>query len=82
MQSVCWAAPRQPLAACAAPGLFDPGVDAVGAMDDAVQDGVGERGIADHLVPAGDGELTGDDQRAGVVAVFDDLQQVALLLCQ
>ena len=42
--------------------------------------GVGERGIADDLVPAGDRHLAGDDQRAGVVAVFDDLQQVALLL--
>jgi len=55
-------------------------LEAVGAVDDAVQDGVAERQIADHLVPAGHGNLAGDQQRTLVVAVVDDLQQVPALL--
>ena len=54
--------------------------DAVGAVDEAVEDGVGQRGIAHGLVPAFDRHLAGDDQRATIVAVVDDLQQVAALL--
>ena len=48
-------------------------------VDDAIEDGVGQRRIADDLVPAVDRHLAGDDQRAGVVAILDDLQQIALL---
>ena len=48
-------------------------------MDDPVQDRIGQRRITDDLVPAVDRHLAGDDQRAGVVAVLDDLQQIALL---
>ena len=51
----------------------------MGVVDDAVEDGVGQRRIADDLVPAVDRQLAGDDQRAGVVAILDDLQQIALL---
>jgi len=47
---------------------FDP----IGVVDDAVEDGVGQRGIADDLVPARDRQLTGDQQRAGVVRKFAD----------
>ncbi len=53
--------------------------DAIGVVDDAVEDGVGEGGNADQIVPAGDGNLAGDDERAFVVAVLDDLQQIARL---
>src|SRR5215472_4993754 len=56
--------------------------DAIGVVDDPIEDGVGQGGIADKFVPAIDRKLTGDDQRAGVVAILDDLQQVALLLGQ
>ena len=52
----------------------------MGVVDHTIEDGVGQRGIADDLVPAIDRHLAGDDQRAGVVAVLDDLQQVAPLL--
>jgi hypothetical protein len=48
---------------------FDP----VRVVDDPVQDGIGQRRIADDLVPAIDRHLAGDDQRAGIVAVLDDL---------
>ncbi len=57
---------------------FDP----VRVVDDPIQDGIGQRRIADDLVPAVDRHLAGDDQRAGVVAVLDDFQQIALLLGQ
>jgi hypothetical protein len=54
---------------------FDP----VRVVDDPVEDGVGQRRVADDLVPVVDRQLAGDDQRAGAVAVLDDLQQIALL---
>ena len=56
--------------------------DAICVVDDPIEDGVGQGGIAHEFVPAIDRKLAGDDQRAGVVAVLDDLQQVALLLGQ
>ena len=52
----------------------------MGVVDQAVEDGVGDGGIADDLVPTIDRELAGDDDRAGLIAVFDDLQQIAALL--
>ena len=55
-------------------------LDAVGVVDDAIEDGVGERRVADEFVPAVHGNLAGDQQRALLVAVLDDLQQVAPLL--
>ena len=51
-------------------------VDAVGAMNQAVEDGVGDGGIADALMPVSDGELTGQDGRTGATAVFDHLQEI------
>ena len=55
-------------------------LDAMRAMNDAVEDGIAERGIADQFVPARHGDLAGDQQRAFLVAVLNDLQQVAPLL--
>jgi hypothetical protein len=52
----------------------------VGVVDQAVEDGIGDGGIADDLVPAIDRDLAGDDDRAGLVAVLDDFQEVAALL--
>jgi hypothetical protein len=52
--------------------------DAVCVVDDPVQDGVGQGRVADDLVPVVDRHLAGDDQRAGAVAILDDLQQIAL----
>ncbi len=49
-------------------------------MDDAVEDGVGEGGLADHLVPTADGQLAGDQSGGGAMAVLDDLQHVAALI--
>jgi hypothetical protein len=55
---------------------FDP----VRGVNQTIEDGIGQRGIADDLVPAVDGHLAGDDQRSRVVAIVDDLQQIAALL--
>src|SRR5271170_2295274 len=49
-------------------------------MNDAVEDGVCERGYPDQIVPAVDGNLAGDDERALVVTILDDLQQIARLV--
>ena len=52
----------------------------MGVVDEAVEDGVGQRGVADHVVPTVDRELAGDEGRGALVAVVDDLQQIAALL--
>src|SRR5579884_2006955 len=55
-------------------------LDAMRTVNDAVEDRVTERGIGDHLVPFTDRDLAGDQQRAAVVAVIDNLEQVTALL--
>jgi hypothetical protein len=45
-------------------------------VDEAVEDGVGDRGIAERLVPVGNGELAGHDRGTGAGAILDDLEQV------
>jgi len=49
-------------------------------VDDAIQDCVGQRGDPDQIVPAVHGNLTGDDERAPIVAVLDDFQEIARLI--
>jgi len=49
-------------------------------VDQAVEDGVGDGGVADHLVPGGDGVLTGDEDGAAGLPVFEDLQEEAVLV--
>jgi hypothetical protein len=51
----------------------------VGVVHQPIEDRVGERGVADRVVPGADGELTGDDGGAAVVAILDDLEQVAAM---
>jgi hypothetical protein len=51
-----------------------------GVANDAVDDGVGERGNADQVIPAVHGNLTGDDERGLVVTVLDDFEQIARLI--
>ncbi len=54
--------------------------DAVGVVDKAVEDCIGDRRIADHVIPVIDGHLASDDGRSLLVAVLDDLQEIAPLL--
>jgi len=49
-------------------------------VDEAVEDGVGDGGIRDDLVPMVDRDLTGDDGRTTLMAVIDDLEEIAALL--
>src|SRR5215472_12156218 len=55
-------------------------LDAVSAMHDATEDGIADRPVADEFVPAVHRNLAGHQQRSPLVAVLDDLQQVAPLL--
>src|SRR5690348_2103781 len=55
-------------------------LDAVGVVDDAVEDGVCDDRLADQVMPAVDGYLAGDEGGAVSVAFLDDLQQVAALV--
>jgi len=48
-------------------------------MDNAVEDAVGERSIADLLMPLVDGQLRSENERACLVAVFADLPELAPL---
>ena len=52
----------------------------MGRVDEAVEDGVGDGRVGDHIVPAVDWQLAGDDGAGAAVAVVDDLQDVAALL--
>src|SRR6266478_8627828 len=55
-------------------------LQAMGVVDDPVEDGVGEGGLADQVVPAVDRDLAGDQGGAATVAFFDDFQHVVALL--
>ena len=46
-------------------------------MNEAIQDGVAEGGVADDVVPVFDGDLAGNDGRGATVAIIKDLQKVA-----
>jgi hypothetical protein len=54
--------------------------DAMGLVEEAVEDRLGERGVGHDLVPGVDEQLTGDDGGAKLGAVLDDLQQATALL--
>src|SRR5882672_11947387 len=54
-------------------------VDAMGAMDDAVENGISQGGITDDFMPAIDRDLAGDQQRPPVAAIVDDLEQITTL---
>ena len=54
--------------------------DAVGIVDEAIEDRVGDGGVSDDFVPAIDGQLAGDDDRAGFVSILDDFEQITALV--
>lgn len=49
-------------------------------MHEAVENGVGDGGVAYHFIPVVDRDLAGDDRRAPLVAVLEDLQKITSLL--
>jgi len=52
----------------------------MGVMDEAVQDGVRQGRIAEGLMPMGHWQLAGNDRRAALVALVEQLQQIAAAL--
>ena len=54
-------------------------IDAMGIVDQPVEDAVGGGGIADLFVPAYDRQLRSEDRRAGLVAILADLPEVTAL---
>ena len=52
----------------------------MGIVNDAVEDGVGECGLSDQVVPAVDRDLAGDQGGAAAIAVLDDFEHVMTLL--
>ena len=52
----------------------------MGVVDEPVEDGVGQGGVGQGLVPALDRELADDQGGADLVAVVDELQEVAGLV--
>ena len=45
-------------------------------VEETVEDGVAEGGIADDIVPVFDGDLAGEERAAAGVAVVEDLEEV------
>ena len=55
-------------------------LDALGVVDETVENGIGVSGIADHLVPFIDRQLAGDDGRTAAVAFFENLKKIVTRL--
>jgi hypothetical protein len=54
-------------------------LERIGEPLDAVEDGVGEGGLADDLVPLCQRQLAGDQDDGVLVSVLDDFHQIAAL---
>jgi len=54
--------------------------DAMGIVNDAVQYRIAESRIGNYVMPLGYRHLTCDQQRSFVVAIIDDLEQIATLI--
>ena len=54
--------------------------EAVCVVDETVENGVGDGGIGDDLVPVIHGNLAGDDGGATLMPVVDDLEEIAALV--
>jgi hypothetical protein len=52
-------------------------LNSIGVVDDAIEDRVGESGVANDVVPLPDGYLTGDQLRTGIVAIFTNFEEIA-----
>ena len=55
-------------------------IDAIGVVNEAVQDGIGQSWVCNDLIPVIQGQLTGDDCRSAFVAVFNDLKHITSLV--
>ncbi len=48
----------------------------MGVVEESVQDGVAEGGIADDVVPVVDGDLAGEQRATAGIAIVEDLEEV------
>src|SRR5882757_10597854 len=55
-------------------------LEAVGIVDEAIENRVGDGRVSDDFVPAIDGQLAGDNDRAGFVSILDDFEQITALV--
>jgi hypothetical protein len=62
------------------PQTFAFKLDTMGIVNNAIEDRIGERRIADNVVQAIKRDLAGDEERAFVVSIIDDLEEIAALL--
>ena len=62
------------------PHRFSFQINGVSVMDEAVEDGIGEGGVADEFMPLLDRQLRGDDGGTESMAVIEDVEQVTALL--
>jgi hypothetical protein len=56
---------------------FSGELEAVGVVDEAIENGVGDRGVPNGSMPGIHGELTCDDGGCAAVAVLEDFEQIA-----
>ena len=52
----------------------------MGVVDDPVEDGVGDGGVGDQIMPFRHGDLGGDDGGFAPIAFLDDFEQMEALL--
>ena len=52
----------------------------MGVVEEPVEDGVAEGGVADDIVPVVDGDLAGEQRATAGVAVVEDLEEVVASL--
>mgnify|MGYP006883685366 CR=1 FL=1 len=50
--------------------------DAISVVDEPIEDGIGDGAITEVGMPLIDRQLTGDQRRAAIVAIIEDLQQI------
>jgi hypothetical protein len=65
---------------CLTPQAFAAEFDAVGVVNNSIQNGVSQGWIPNDIVPAGHRNLAGDEKRALLVAIIDDFEQVTPLV--
>ncbi|MGY4623853.1 hypothetical protein ACVWY3_001609 [Bradyrhizobium sp. USDA 4486] len=53
--------------------------DAVGVVDDPVEDSVCDGRLADHVVPLRNGQLGGNQGRFAPIALFEDFEEIKAL---
>jgi len=54
-------------------GEFDP----IGVVDEPIEEGVGQRRVAESFMAAADRDLSGNQGRAALVAIVEDLEDVS-----